>query len=319
MRNPDAYPESARDGPNKPTFFDDFIYWARNPDGLHFKRSIDDTQDPPSMSPLDIPMSALLHIISAEWLTIMDYTQTRLNQIDLELTFPIEAENIRNQLNQANMKMHHWRRAIPLYRKMVGESLIKVFRDMSHIPGIGSQQLPSILKKFLDTDAINAYKTDFLITLASMQELQARFDRLSEVAAAAATTEESRSNNLLNERLSNLTWLATTFLPLSLVAGLLSVQEDVTALGNSISYWARIAIPLTAATMLVLVLVEVVPKRYKKFQEKKETASKKGQGGFVRRTSSMFSTPNSPKSGSYDKRITTDMSLRVHQLTRPRH
>lgn len=299
-------------GPNRSTFFEDFIYWARNPDGFAIKRDAEESQ---SRSPLDTPVCALLHLICAEWLTVTDYTHTRLNQIDWELTFPLDTDDIRPQLNHANTRMHHWRRAIPLYRKMLSDTLVSVFREAPFVPGLGPSRLPSALESLLNTEAINAYKSDVLLRLASMHDLQSRFDKLSEVAAAAASTEESRSSNLLNQRLSNLTWLATTFLPLSLIAGVLSVQEDITVLGDSISYWARIAIPLTAGTMLVLVLIELTPVWYKKMHKDKGTNIKQGQGGMVRRRSSIFSSAYSLRPGSKDDRAATDMSLRMHRLT----
>lgn len=301
------------EAPNQPTFFEDFIYWARNPDGLSLKRNAESIH---STSPLDTAVCALLHLICAEWLTATDYTHTRLNQIDWELTFPVDANSIRAHLNHANRRMQHWRRAIPLYRKMLSDTLVTIFREAPHVPGLGSSRLPSALDAVLNTDAIDAYRSDVLLRLASMHDLQARFDKLSEVAAAAASTEESRNSNTLNQRLSNLTWLATTFLPLSLIAGLLSVQEDVTALGDSISYWARIAIPMTAGTMLVLILVELAPVWYKKLQRGKSTNIKKqGQEGMVRRSSSIFSSTYSLRPGTKGKRAETDMSLRIHRLT----
>lgn len=309
-----AWPTSSNliQGPNRPTFFEDFIYWARNPDGFSLKRSTEDTN---LKSPLDTPVCALLHLICAEWLTATDYTHTRLNQIDWELTLPVDPDNIRPQLNHANMRMQHWRRAIPLYRKMLSDTLVTVFRAAPFVPGLDSSRLPSSLEKLLNTDAINAYKSDVLLRLAAMHDLQARFDKLSEVAAAAASTEESRSSNLLNQRLSNLTWLATTFLPLSLIAGVLSVQEDITALGNSIGYWALIAIPLTAGTMLVLVLFELTPVWYKKMQKGKSINIQQSQDGMIRRRSSIFSSAYNLRPGANENRAPTDMSLRMHRLT----
>lgn len=300
-------------GPNQATLLEDFIYWAQNPDGLTMKHigvnSI-------STSPLDTPVCAMLHLICAEWLTVTDYTHTRLNQIDWELTLSMEAEDIRTKLMHANKRMHHWRRAIPLYRKMLSDTLVTVFREAPYVPGLSTARLPSALEKVLNTDAVNAYRSDVLLRLASMHDLQARFDKLSEVAAAAASTEESRSSNLVNQRLSNLTWIATTFLPLSLIAGLLSVQEDVKSLDHSISYWARIAIPLTAGTMLVLFLIELWPQWYKRKLKKGKGAAANKQGGeeMVRRRSSLFSSTNSVRPEPKD-RAPTDMSLRMHRLT----
>lgn len=197
---------------------------------------------------------------------------------------------------------------------MLSDTLVTVFREAPYVPGLGSSRMPSALEGVLKSDAIDAYKSDVLLRLASMHDLQARFDKLSEVAAATASMEESRNSNKLNKKLANLTWLATTFLPLSLIAGLLSVQEDVSALEYSISYWARIAIPTTAGTMLVLFLIEWGPIWYKKLQKGKNKDQKDGRQDLARRSSgwsgAYISMP-SPK----ENRAGTDMSLRMHRLT----
>lgn len=318
------------DCPNQPTFFDDFIYWARNPSGLSLKPcSAESSTTTTKQSPLDTAVCALLHLVCAEWLTATDYTHTRLNQIDWELTLnnTLDANDIRAQLNRANTRMHHWRRAIPLYRKMLSDTLVTVFREAPYVPGLSGgpsgQRMPigaPALATVLTTDAVRAYRADVLLRLAAMQNLQDRFDKLSEMAAAAAATEESRNSNTLNQRLSNLTWLATTFLPLSLIAGVLSVQEDLNALRGSIGYWAEISIPVTAGTMLVLFLVEHAPLWYKKMQKGKKSANsnninKQGPEGIVRRRSSLFSSTPSLRPG-YKDRTATDMSLRMHRLTK---
>lgn len=259
MTDPSPHEKSAMlmasEGPNNETFFEDFIHWACNPKSFEFmpNPTVSYREVTPRPS-LDVPISALLHLVCTEWLTISDYVETRLSQIDWELAKPRDwGDSAR--VDEVAARLNFWRRSVPMYRKMLSEALIQVFRETSHLPGLpnlSQMRLRGVLQPLVGTPAVTSYKPDFYMALAGMNEHQARVDKLLEITVAAVSIEESRNGYRLNKKLSNLTWLATAFLPLSFVATLLSVQEDITSLANSLSYWARIAIPLTVFTMLLL-------------------------------------------------------------------
>ncbi|KUI62287.1 hypothetical protein VP1G_09415 [Cytospora mali] len=243
-------------GPPQKTFFEDFIYWACNPKSFEFMPNLTHPCVAAPWPGLDGPMSALLHLICTEWLMISDYIEMRLTQIDWELAKPRDwGDSAR--VDEVASRLTFWRRSVPMYRKMLSETLVHVFRATSHLPGLpslGHMHLPSVLQPFTDTQGVNSYRPDFLLALAAMHEHQTRVDKLIEITVATVSIEESRNGYRLNKKLSNLTWLATAFLPLSFVATLLSVQEDITALASSMRYWAEIALPLTAFTMLLLAI-----------------------------------------------------------------
>lgn len=258
MTDPNPHEKSMSDGClNQETFFEDFIHWARKPESFESIPASDTSRREVAPRPgLDVPMSALLHLICTEWLMISDYIETRLCQIDWELAKPRDWGDS-TRVDEVAGRLNFWRRSVPMYRKMLSETLVQVFRETSHLPGLpgqGHMRLRGVLQPLLGTPAVASYRPDFYMALAAMHEHQARVDKLLEITVATVSIEESRNGYRMNKKLSNLTWLATAFLPLSFVATLLSVQEDVTALADSLSYWARIAIPLTVLTMLFLAI-----------------------------------------------------------------
>ncbi|PSR82100.1 hypothetical protein BD289DRAFT_339377, partial [Coniella lustricola] len=67
---------------NTSSFYEYFIYWASRPGAFDFGTAHSGHGD---LSPICLPLQALLHIICNEWLTIVDYIKTRLNQVDWEI------------------------------------------------------------------------------------------------------------------------------------------------------------------------------------------------------------------------------------------
>jgi len=103
-------------------FFDDFLYWVQKPETF-------------GCAAVSIiyhrPIQVLLHLVSSEWRTMLDYIKTRLSQIDLEIWKPdkfaanTDADNVLDKLLM-------WRRLIPIYREMVLETLNLFFRLPCH-------------------------------------------------------------------------------------------------------------------------------------------------------------------------------------------
>ncbi|KAF3761832.1 hypothetical protein M406DRAFT_353282 [Cryphonectria parasitica EP155] len=115
------------------SFFEDFIYWASRPDafdqGPYHEHSSSNSSEP---SVACLPTQALLHIICNEWLTLVDYIKTRLNQIDWEIADPDSFLTKDEQIETALHKLHLWRRVVPVYRAMLAETFLRVFREAKH-------------------------------------------------------------------------------------------------------------------------------------------------------------------------------------------
>lgn len=187
-------------------FFEDFIYWAKRPDNFNFGDSGDSGK--PS-SAICIPTQVLLHLVCTEWLTMVDYIKTRLNQVDWGIAFPNDFLEKEEQIDEHLTKLHHWRRVVPLYREMIAETFLRVFRETAHPnrmhPGRSIhepvQKLGSALQELMNTECINAYQQDFALVLGYMEEFQNRIDRLTDVVTAVINMGDSRRGYKDNKNL----------------------------------------------------------------------------------------------------------------------
>src|ERR1700761_3097476 len=107
-------------GPPNGSLFDDVVYWTQK----SYFPSPNSTLDPNS-GPI-IPVQAFLHLVCAEWLTMISYLSTRLGQLEWEISFP-EDFLLEEAADSSLKKLHVWRRLVPLYMEMLDETLKRVF------------------------------------------------------------------------------------------------------------------------------------------------------------------------------------------------
>ncbi|KAJ4393737.1 hypothetical protein N0V93_002952 [Gnomoniopsis smithogilvyi] len=296
----DKTPRGEEIGPGQRSFFDDFIYWATRPEAFSFNPEFHhlspELHQHTEPSPVCVPTQALLHMVCTEWLTLVEYIKTRLNQVDWEIAFPQDFLAKDEQIERALFKLHYWRRVVPVYRAMLAETFLRVFREAKHpdrlhpsrgknahialperIPGDrssimtatgggsgglgagGSSRGPaSALDDLLNRDCINAYQQDFTLILNSMEEFQSRIDRLTEVVTAVISIQDSRRGYKDNKNLQWLTWLATFFIPLSFVATMLSMTTGpLDQLHDAAVMWAEVSIPSGLLIMSTVLLMSI--------------------------------------------------------------
>jgi Mg2+ and Co2+ transporter CorA len=254
--------ESPRlDDTSKRGFFEDFIYWARQP-GL----SALELGDVPKEH---LPILVLLHLIGSEWLTMCEYIKTRLNQIDMETIDPAHFSD-KKHIDAALEKLHMWRRFIPLYREMISETLQHVFNFSCTEFSTGrAQNPPSAISEpsaaarrcphpsnsqttgSLRTWDIKAYEEDYKLVLARLEEYQSRIDRLTSVVTAVMAVEDTRRAITDARNIGFLTWLATFFIPFGVFSGIFSMQklEDM-SLGTIRLYFA-VTLPFVFVTLVI--------------------------------------------------------------------
>lgn len=281
-KNRSTWATSTYDEPR--SFFEDFIYWAENPQVFSSR------PDAPSEH---LPILTLLHLIGAEWLTMCDYIKTRLNQIDLETVDPLHFAE-KQHVDVALGKLHMWRRFIPLYREMISETLQHVFdcprsscsgpmsTDMAKngntpgvtaampdttscpgpvvddSPGQGTEASTSTAHPGVDTktapsspssSSIKAYEQDFKLVLNYLEEYQMRIDRLTSVVTAVMAVDDTRRAITDARNIGRLTWLATFFIPFSVVSGIFSMQELSAISLHTIQIYFATTLPLAVVTV----------------------------------------------------------------------
>ncbi|KAH7342986.1 hypothetical protein BKA65DRAFT_431202 [Rhexocercosporidium sp. MPI-PUGE-AT-0058] len=236
-------------GPHRKSFFEDFIYWAKKtPSSQVINPS------PTSTANTHMPMQTLLYLICSEWLTISDYIRTRIGIIEWEISNPDHFLSKDFGIDDALKKLHVWRRLVPLYREMLTDSLQRVFRtpvhDTSTTVTINNTSTPlSPLPPSLAPTSTHPIQSDFSRALSYMEEYQQRIDRLTSVVTAIISIEDSRRSQDDNRNVARLTWLATFFIPLSYIASLFSMQEDLSTLGRTMRVYFATAVPVAAFAM----------------------------------------------------------------------
>lgn len=312
------------------SFFNDFLYWASRPEAFDFGHKSrggeggEGGADPSSSSSslVCIPTQALLHLVCTEWLTLVDYIKTRLNQVDWEIAFPGNFLAKDEQIELALGKLHYWRRVVPVYRAMLAETFLRVFQESKHpdrmhlgatggapavgpgfgAAGAGKDPMTTIdtwrlsmsgggggpgphhygsssnhqhhgggggstrhdaahrnaLDELLGRECISAYRQDYALVLNSLEEYQARIDRLTEVVTAVISIQDSRRGYKDNKNLQWLTWLATFFIPLSFVATMLSMTTGpLDQLHDAAVMWAEVSIPSGLLIMSIVMLMSI--------------------------------------------------------------
>ncbi|KAJ2999171.1 hypothetical protein NUW58_g85 [Xylaria curta] len=215
-------PKHGQEVPSRPpdidNSFENFIFWAQQT-GLYPNCTVDHP------SKTIVPLQVLMHFVCSEWLTMSDYIKTRLNQLDWEIVKPkffgLGKKGVDNMLE----KLHMWRRLVPLYREMVSETIRHIDQFSDRI-----QKNPTTLCGSSDEgqhQSLNHYKLDLSHVKSQLEEYQNRIDQITSVVTAVISIDNSRRSLQDNRNIGRLTWLATFFIPLSLIAGILSMQSDV--------------------------------------------------------------------------------------------
>ena len=102
---------------------------------------------------------------------------------------------------------------------------------------------------------INAFREDFAAILSYMEEYQQRIDRLTSVVTAVIGIRDSRRGLRESRNVGRLTWLATVFIPLSFVATLFSMQQDIHSLADSLKWYFVVSLPLCVVSMGIVFLL----------------------------------------------------------------
>ncbi|KAI0486679.1 hypothetical protein F4859DRAFT_466507 [Xylaria cf. heliscus] len=232
--------------PQNDSLFDHFVFWAQQTN-LYPNCPTDD------YSKAHIPTQVLLYFVVSEWLTMSDYIKARLNQLDWEIVKPQFFGRGKKGVNDMLEKLHMWRRLVPLYREMVSETI----RHLDQFSG--RIQVPMTSCNTADDgkhELISHYKQDLVHIKSQLEEYQNRIDQITSVVTAVISIDNSRRGLQDNRNIGRLTWLATIFIPLSLIAGILSMQSDVTQISrNTFKIYFATSLPLVvviAAAALTL-------------------------------------------------------------------
>ena len=219
--------DSVPAGPPRTSTFEDVIFWTSS---LTSGEITDMAKDP------RVLFKQALLIVCAEWLTLIKYATTRLTQLEWELENPRLQDDV-GGLEVTIQKLHGWRRRFSLFRTLTSELLERIVKQ----------------EKFssYQENHISDLRRDFEIVLSDVETLHVRADRIMAVVTATMSIEESKKAFDQNRSLARLTWLAVTFVPLSFISSMFSMQPDLSLLKHSFWIFVIVAIPLTSTVLLV--------------------------------------------------------------------
>ncbi|KAL9103295.1 MAG: hypothetical protein Q9163_001637 [Psora crenata] len=215
--------------PSRTSVFEDTIYWTTS---LKREELANLASDP------RILLKKKLYIICSEWYTLVKYATTRVTQLEWELENP-DFQHHAGGLDVTIKKLHVWRRRFPIFRTLVSEVLAKVIKRDGFMGCVENHLIE--------------LRCDFEILLTDIENLQIRADRIMGVVTAVMSIEESKKAFQQTRSLARLTWLAMTFVPLSFVATLFSMNSNLTTLSKTLWLYVVIAVPLTALVLVVTV------------------------------------------------------------------
>lgn len=229
-RNLDECPsmtQHASVGPPRTSTFEDIIHYTS---ALSPEEIINIGRDPRLL------FRKTLLLVCAEWYTLVKYATTRLTQLEWELENP-ELQGKNGGLQATIKKLHSWRRRLPIFRVLVSEALEKVIKRETFMCSTENH--------------VADLRRDFEILMARIETLKSRADGIMAVVTAVMTIEESKKAVEQNRSLARLTWLAVTFVPLSFVASLFSMNGDLSSLVSSFRTFFAVAIPLAAVVLFL--------------------------------------------------------------------
>lgn len=228
------------DGPPSDNMFEDFLYWATRP---NMSKVFDGHA---ITSPSDFAKSAILHLVCTEWLTLLDYLKTRLNQISWEFSFPGDFLAKDEELQKAFMKLHQWRREVPVFRDMIRATIQHHFeQNRCHRQ---FDRLADPLGAASRCTLSGHYKEEFTRIQGRLDEVQERIDCLDLRGSECISANPPRY--YFTKRLIWLVWMAIIFFPLSYVISMLSMTTAPLAqLGASIKVWLVVALPMLLVIM----------------------------------------------------------------------
>ncbi|RYP32427.1 hypothetical protein DL767_005191 [Monosporascus sp. MG133] len=104
--------------------------------------------------------------------------------------------------------------------------------------------------------SIGSYEDDFRLVLRNLEEYQSRINHVTSVITAVMSIADSRRALEDNYNIGRLTWLATFFIPFSLIAGAFSMTDDISTISNhTVRLYFAVSVPLAFVTAVVAFVI----------------------------------------------------------------
>ena len=151
----------------------------------------------------------------------------------------LEKFDLRQQARELDItfkRLQSWRRRLASYRSFLSEALNKIICRRCFV--------------WSRETHLEEFRQDFVNLLSQMEVLADRVDKLMSVVTFMMTISESKKSLQQDQSLTRLTIFGVMFGPLTFISSLLSMNDDVTKLKNTI--WVYFS---SAASMTVFILL----------------------------------------------------------------
>ena len=214
--HPTESTETSADSPPQTSVMDDFMHWAQKPSVFSQQNSTD------AGAVIRPPVLALLHLVCADWYTLLEYIRTRLSHIEWEVTSP-EGFFARNIDNATLDKLHHWRRVAWNYREFLADAVKGIESFSKHIDQIATEvnQSTPVRNEAADTkNPIDDFRTNFESAFKSIEDHITNIERLRSITTSMISTEFSRREKERSRYLRRLGFLGSVLAPLGFISSI---------------------------------------------------------------------------------------------------
>lgn len=239
--------------------FENFVHWAKQPEAFN-SLSTDNVSESSWL-----PTQMILHIICDQWLTLVDYLKTRLNQIEWEITYPNDLALADSDLARAERhnKLVTWHHMLPTFHEMIQD--MASLQDTAHkilnercacqsecSLGIkskgGSRECRCCMYGWK-----NPYQSDISKLCVHMSECGAQVDRLMKLNTIDGFVNDNRARPDISRQTNSILWLTIIWILGPVLAQVLTVTtQPISELFPSLKLWAAVAIPFMSALVVGL-------------------------------------------------------------------
>jgi Mg2+ and Co2+ transporter CorA len=185
--------------------------------------------------------------VCAEWLKVCHFYGVVLDKVESVLVSPSHSGPIRSMIDEALKTLTRLSQYLPNWRRMVIATLEDAMPAATRLSKPASH--PQDKQNDLLLDQMGP---DLKRIQHNMEELQARFTRLTDRCVAEMQLQAARESLAESHNLARLSLLATIFVPLTFLSGLFSMSQDIGSLQVSFKYYFSIGILLITVALVVV-------------------------------------------------------------------
>ncbi|CAG8959785.1 hypothetical protein HYFRA_00001692 [Hymenoscyphus fraxineus] len=215
------------------------------------------TMDPEHIKAIEREPRALgipiISLVASEWMTVTNYLVTSFTKMESQLESPEYREKrVEELLDQLNPL----RRPIPVYRKMVAETLNAIF-DVEN-------EDPERLGDTNNVQHLSKLRMDFEHILKTIDQLQIRSQNIVSLVTTTIGVEETKRAIRMNQHMVSLTYVAVLFAPMAFISSLFSMNANIGDLKHTTWIYFVVAIPVTSICLFVTLYFKRMKQNLKK-------------------------------------------------------